>query len=424
MHKLSAWVVKRSVPVAVTALVVAAGLLYTISWTVVSHHGWQSVSDLWNSAGISLAIAHGHWASVYGGGSQLDSPPGFEFLLAPFMALGHAVGFKTAAEAHGHYPVFWLVLAAFCTVLASSVLFALDSVARLWGLPEGRRLALSLLAGAGVVSATVFWGHPEDCIALALVIWAALAVENDGAAGGRGMVRAAWLLGAAVACQPLALLAVAPVVARFGWRSLARVGWRVALPSVVVVLPELVTHGADTLHRIVDQPFLPADESSTPFTHLARSLGHGMYGGGTLRSVATVLAVALGWAVCRRRFDLPTVFVVMAAAFTLRVGLESELLGFYFYPVVALSLLLTVRARSWSWFSLCSVLSVVSLVLGNRRAHDVVAWWPAMMVTTVLMLALAYRCATAVELVPTVGVESEGVVVRDRDRVLTAHGAV
>ena len=423
MHKLESWVAERSVPFVATALLVAAGLLYTISWTLFSHHGWQSVSDLWNSAGISLSIAHGHLASVYGQGSQLDSPPGFEFLLAPFMALGHGVGFKTAAEAHGHYPFFWLVLVTFCTVLASSVLFALDAVARQWDLSETRRLALSLFAGVGVVSATVFWGHPEDCVALALVVWAALVVEPDqdatGARGG-GLVRAAWLLGFAVACQPLALLAVAPVLARFGWRSLMHAGWRVALPSVVVVLPELVTHGANTLHRIVDQPFLPADESSTPFTHVARSLGHGMYGGGPLRLVATVAAVTLGWAVCRRRFDLPTVFVVMAAAFTLRVALESELLGFYFYPVVALSLVLTVRARSWTWFSLCSALSVVNLVVGNRRAHDVVAWWPPMLGTTVVMLALAYWCATAVELASDPMVASPAV----RERVLTARGAV
>lgn len=389
MHRLSSWVEERSAPVFATALIVVAGLAYTIWWTAAAQHGWVSVSDLWNSAGISLAISHAHWGVVYGSGSQLDSPPGFEFLLAPFMALGHAVGFKTAAEARGHYPVFWLVLAPFCTVLASSVLFALDAVARMWALSERRRVALCLVAGTGVVSATVFWGHPEDCVALALVIWAALAVERG---GGVGLRRAAWLLGLAVACQPLALLAVTPVVARFGWRSLGGVAWRIALPSVVVVLPELVTHGAVTLHRIADQPFVPVDESSTPFTHLARSLGDGAYSGGTLRLVATVMAVVIGWVACRRRFDLAWVFVVMAAAFTLRVAFESELLGFYFYPVVALSLLLTVRARAWSWFGVCSALSIVNLVVGNRREHAIALWWPAMLLTTVAMLALAYRC--------------------------------
>ncbi len=389
MHRLSSWAEERSAPVAATLIIVAAGLVYTVSWSVMAHHGWQSVGDLWNSADISLALAHGHLGAVYGLGSQIDSPPGFEYLLAPFMAIGHAVGFRTWAEVHPHYPVFWLVLAPFATVLASSALFALDAVARSWGYGERQRLALSLVAGLGVVSATMFWGHPEDCISFALVVWAALAVERRGAGG---LPRAAWLLGLAVAFQPLALLAVAPVLARFGWRALPGAAWRLALPSVVVVLPELVTHAGQTLHQIADQPFWPADESSTPFTPLARSLGHGMYSGGTLRAVATVAALALGWVACRRRHDLPWVVAAIAACFTVRVVFESELLGFYFYPVLALALLLALR-RGWSWFGFAGVLAVVNTVLGNRREHAIALWWPAMVATTLLLLWIAYRGA-------------------------------
>ena len=147
---------------------------------------------------------------------------------------------------------------------------------------------------------------------------------------------------------------------------------------------------ARTLHAVVDQPYFPPGESSTPFGHFARSLGHGMYSGGTLRLVATLAAVVLGYVMCRRRHDLPTVLFVMALAFSLRVVLESELLGFYFYPVIALCLLLTLRSRSWSLFAACAVASVLCVVLGNRRAHDVVLWWPAIMATTVAMIGLAH----------------------------------
>ena len=90
--------------------------------------------------------------------------------------------------------------------------------------------ALVQRQGLGVVSAAAFWGHPEDCIALALVLWAALGVDRQGA---DGLKRAGWLLGVAVACQPLAVLAVAPVVARFGWRELRGVAWRLVLPSAL-----------------------------------------------------------------------------------------------------------------------------------------------------------------------------------------------
>jgi len=387
MKGVSAWIDARRAPVRATLLFAAGGLFYTLFWVTHARHGWHAYSDLWNSAGLALAVGHGHWSAVYAPPSQLDSPPGFEFLLAPVMVAGHALGLGTTVAEGSGYKAFSFILTPVATIMAGSVLFALDAIARWWGYSEARRLALSLVAGLGVVSAAGFWGHPEDCIALALVLWAALAVDRDGAGG---VKRAGWLLGVAVACQPLALLAVAPVVARFGRRDLGGVAWRLVLPSALVTLPEMITSRARTLHAIADQPYNPAGESRTPFGHFARALGHEMYSGGTLRLIATLAAVALGVLVCRRRHDLPTVLLVMATAFTIRVLLESELLGFYFFPIVAICLLLTLRSSSWSLFGACGVASIVSLVLGNRRADDLILWWPAIMATTIVMVGLAH----------------------------------
>jgi hypothetical protein len=387
MSGVSAWIDARRPPVRATLLFAAAGLFYTLFWVTHARHGWHAYGDLWNSAGLALAVGHGHWASVYAPPSQLDAAPGFEFLLAPVMVAGHALGLGTTVAEGSGYKAFSFILTPVATIMAGSVLFALDAIARRWGYSETRRLALSFVAGLGVVSAAAFWGHPEDCIALACVLWAALAVDRDGAAG---LKRAGWLLGVAVACQPLALLAVAPVVARFGWRGLRAVAWRLVLPSALVTLPELIASRARTLHAIVDQPYNPAGESRTPFGHFARALGHQMYSGGTLRLIATIAAVALGVFVCRRRHDLPTVLLVMAMAFTIRVVLETELLGFYLFPVAAICLLLTLRSRSWSLFGACGVASIVCLVLGNRRADDLVLWWPAIMATTIVMVGLAH----------------------------------
>ncbi len=328
--------------------------------------------------------------SVYAPSSYLDSPPGLEFLLAPVMVVGHALGLGTT-EAQSSTKVFGLLLAAVATALACTVLFALDAVARQWEYSDARRLALAVLAGLGVVSAAVFWGHPEDCIALAFVLWAALAVERRGDAGLR---RAGWLLGVAVACQPLALLAVAPIVARARWRDVWSVAWRLVVPSALVLLPELAAAPARALHAVIDQPFLPAKESATPFSHLARYLGDGMYSGGTLRLVATVAAVVVGAVACRRRHDLPFVLFVMAIAFTLRVVFESELLGFYFFPVIALCLLLSLRS-GWTRFNVCAAVSLLNLALGNRREHDIALWWPAMMATVLVLLVLAYASLPA-----------------------------
>jgi hypothetical protein len=389
MRRVSSWIEARSIPFMVTMFLAVAGAAYSLFWSELARHGWQSYSDLWNSAGLALSVGHGHWTAIYAPSSQLDAPPGFEYLLAPAMVVGHGLGLGTTLAAGSGFKAFGLILAAVATVMGGSVLFALDAVARYWDYTDAERLALSALAGLGVVSAAAFWGHPEDCLALAFVLWAALAVERRGT---NGLARAGWLLGIAVACQPLALLAVTPVVARFGWRGVRVAAWRLALPAAVLLVPELVTSTARTLHAVVYQPYFPAAESSTPFSHLARYLGHGMYSGGTLRVVATIIALVLGWVACRRRHDLPTVLFVMALAFTLRVVFESELLGFYFYPVVAICLLLTMR-ESWSRFELCAVLSVIALVLGNRRQHAITLWWPAIMLTTVAMVALAYAAA-------------------------------
>jgi hypothetical protein len=383
------WVHERSAPVVGTVLSATGALVYWTTFVRVGgYHRWKPVSDLWNSAGIALAIGHGHWSAVYAPPSQLESPPGFEVLLAPLMVVGHALGVSSSA-AQGHtYAIWLLLLPPIATIMAASVLFALDAIARRWGYSNAKRLALSAVAGVGVVSAAAFWGHPEDCIALALVLWAALAIDRDGSSALTG---AGWLLGIAVAFQPLALLAVAPIVARFAVRDLCRVGWRLVLPSFVLLLPELMTSRAYTLHALVDQPNNPWSLSITPFTHLSRALGHGMYSGGTMRMVATLIAVVLGIAICRRRHDLPTVLFVTAVAFTVRVLLENELLGLYFFPILALALLLTLR-RSSVLFGWCAAASLLCLILGNRKVHgDIVYWWPTIMVTTVFMVGLAYR---------------------------------
>ncbi len=191
-----------------------------------------------------------------------------------------------------------------------------------------------------------------------------------------------------MAFQPLALLAVAPVLARFAWRALRSAAWRLALPSAAVLLPTLVAAPGRALHAVGDQPYNPAGESSTPLAPFARALGHHMYSGGSLRLVATAAAIVIGYVVCRRRYDLPTVLFVMALCFTLRVVLETELLGFYFFPVVALALVLTLR-RSWALFWPCAAASVLCLALGNQKVHHITFWWPAIMVSTAAMVALA-----------------------------------
>ncbi len=382
---MSTWAEERSAPVVATMAMVVAVMAFSLLGHSALHIGRAhlvSPSDLWSLANSSSALLHARFADVYTRNGALTSPPALEVVLVPVLAVGRLVGLSPHLRTSGEPLSLWFVLGPAAVLLASTALFALDAVARLWRISPRRRLALALVGGLGVANVAGGWGHPEDCVALAFVVWAALALERAGAGAA---ARAALLLGIGIAFQPLALLGVAPVLARLGWRAAARVSWRLVVPSIVVLVPELVAESHRTLFVLVRQPFGARYISLTPLTHLAPSIGPGLLGGGPTRLLATVLGAALAVLVCRRRHDIDTVLAMAAIAFFLRVLLETELNWYYLWPVPALCLLLAVR-RSAFRFGLCTTALVVSMVLGDRRVHDIVLWWPALMATLVVML--------------------------------------
>ena len=386
--RIAPWVVERRAPVVATFAMFVPVLAYSLLGHSGLHGGRYELitpSDLWGLASSSWALVHGQFAHIYVvPQGTLTSPPALEIALAPVLLIAQATGL---AAQHSGQPVgLWLLLAPSVLLLASTFLFAVDAVARYWNLSDGRRLGLALASALGVANVTGVWGHPEDCIAVAMVLWSALALEREGPAAGP---RAALLLGIGIAFQPLAVLAVAPVLTRLGWRSVARNSWRLAVPSLAVLVPALLGEPGRTRFVLVDQPFLPNSVSFTPLTRFAPVIGHGIDGGGPTRLIATVLAVALAIVVCRRRHDLPTVLAMCAVAFFLRVLFETELNWYYLWPVAAVCLLLAAR-HNGARLAVCSVAVVASMVLGNHNTvHHIVLWWPALMASLVVMLASA-----------------------------------
>jgi hypothetical protein len=329
---------------------------------------------------------HGHLSQIYFPNGALTSPPALEVVLAPVILLGQGLGLTPHLRTPGVPLSLWYVLGPAALLIGSTVLFAVDAVARQWQLPERHRLLLALATGLGALNVACVWGHPEDCLSLALVLWAALTLERDAPGAAR---HGAWLLGAAIAFQPLAVLGVAPVLARLGWRKVSALSYCVVVPSVVVLIAPLAGEAHRTISVLVRQPFQPSAVSSTPLSHWAPTLGPGVAGGGPARLVATVLGVLVCVAVCRRRFDLETVLAMMSIAFFLRVLFETELNWYYVWPVAALCVLLALRGgltRYW----ICAVALVASMVLGNHRVHHIALWWPALMATLVVMLMTVF----------------------------------
>jgi hypothetical protein len=369
-----------------------AMLLVVMAFSLLGHtllqagqSGLLAPGDLWSLAQSSSAVLHGDFARVYIHDGALTSPPAFEVALAPVMALGQLLGLSPHLHRAGEPLSMWFVLGPAAVIASSTVLFAVDAVARTWHLSDRSRMAIALVGALGVANVVGGWGHPEDCIALAFVIWAALAMERSGT---EGAPRAAVLLGIAIAFQPLAILGVAPVLARLPLRELARQWWRLLLPSLIVLLPPLVAEMHQTMFVLVHQPFLPAVNSHTPLTPLAPHIAPGLDGGGPTRLVAAVLSASLAFAVCRRRHDLVTVLTLTAVAFYIRVLFETELNWYYLWPVPALCLLLAMR-QSWLRFSVCASALLASILITPNAARSPLPWWPAVMATVTLILLSA-----------------------------------
>lgn len=396
--RLSAWAEARSAPVVGTIAMLAGGLAYSLLWMKTVHGGPVKLlagPDLFSLAQSSAALLHGHFSAIYFKGSALTSPPALELVLAPVVGLGQLFGLMGHLRGGRPASSFWFVLGPVAFLLGSMALFAVDAVGRAWGFSERRRLALALVGGLAVANVVVEWGHPEDCVSLALVVWAALVADRGEHAGGdatrdtgASISRVGWLLGVAIAFQPLALLGVAPILARYSWRVWVRLSYRLVLPSLVLLAAPLIAAAPHTLFVQIHQPFQPRLISYTPLTHLAPTIAPGLRGGGPTRLVAVGLGVGLGLVVCRRRHDLFTVLAITDVAYFLRVLFESELNWYYFWPVVALSLLLALRLSGLR-FTLCAIAFVGSMALGNRRVHHIDLWWPAIMATTVVMLLSA-----------------------------------
>jgi hypothetical protein len=396
---LSDWLETRSPPVVATIAFLVIAMAYSLWWSVVAHGGHLQLSspgDLWSITSSSSSLLHGEFGRMYERHIALTSPPGYEFVLAPAVGLGQLLGLAPHLKVSGEPLSLWFVIGPVAILTSSVVLFAVDAVARFWGIPERWRLALALVGGVGVASVVQEWGHPEDCVALALVIWSALALErgrvgdggvgNEGAVG--GLAAAGWLLGLAVAFQPLALLAVTPIFARVGWRSVPGLTVRLVLPSLLVLIAPLSASASHTIWVLTKQPVFPDKVSSTPWSHFAPSIGHGEVAGGPTRLLSTALGAVVGFVVCRRRHDLATVLTLTAVALALRVLFESELCGYYFWPVAALCLLLSLR-RGQARFVVCAVASAVIVVVGNHRVHTVGWWWVTMMIATAVLMLTA-----------------------------------
>ncbi|MDA8281462.1 MAG: hypothetical protein M0Z63_13805 [Actinomycetota bacterium] len=253
---------------------------------------WRVPGDIWGTLRGAHVIAWGDIGGVYLAGTGLVSFPGTAVLLVPVALASSALGLTESFPYPLPHPTAWLVLGPYDVMVASVALFAVDALARRLEVPAGRRAWLSVAGAIALFPVDGLWGHPEDAVAVGLLLYALLAGLD-----GR-FVRAGWLAGAAVAVQPLVLLGLPVLAAVVGWRRLPGLVVRAALPAAALVAVCLVGAEHATVHALLDQPNFPRIDRVTPWTALApRVGGRGRslaVAAGPGRLVALAGAVAVG----------------------------------------------------------------------------------------------------------------------------------
>ncbi len=379
---------RRSAPLIATLAFVFVGMNFSILWHGFTAHSfsyWMTPPDLWGTYLGSDALVQGHPAQMYSQITGLNAFPAIMFALAPITAIGHALHLEAGQPFQVYTaPNAWIILGPFELLLCSFPLFALDAAAERFGLAKPRRLAMALFGAALLGPIAIRWGHPEDCIAVGLFLYAALDARSD------RWQRSAWLMGLAIAFQPLVIVGLGALLATRSFRQFVRSVPALLLPSLVFLAAPLIASWHATTEALFNQPNFPTLNHATPWTGLFHhSVVNGVtaVSSGPARIVIVVIAVLAGAVVCRTDQRLATLLVVTEAAIILRVMLEPVLDPYYVWPALAIGLVLAAR-RSWARLNWAGGIALVATWWSGVHGDGVWGWWFVLLILLLLVLAM------------------------------------
>ena len=331
----------------------------------------------------SWAIAHGSLACAFPSGGVDGNPfgaPLYAFLTAGPVALlhlGSAVAFPSGTALGPHCAtaaaaiVHWATFANAITptlqfsyvaplALAIGAVFLIRARGPGRSVWEPITVALLLLAPP-VISAFIDYFHPQDLIALGLIL----------AALGAGL-RARWglagvLLAVAFASQQFALLAIAPLVVILPARERRRLVFAV---GAVLIPVSVALYRVSSLSAL--RVLLFGSDRITLGANLFTSRGgtvlwelhlHGSLLFVLTRAAPVVVAMVLARAVARRpelASDPLTLVSLVGVGLTLRLVFEVNLFGYYFAAAAVMLVVLDVlqgrlRATTLVWLSLSGI---------------------------------------------------------------------
>ncbi len=415
---------RRLWPLGASALYIILGLLKIFRWGSIGWHVpslWISPNDLYESYVASSLAVHGHIGAIYQVNNFAELP-GILVALAPMAALSgafhtsvfevltqnnhiptHSLSaavhvpnepFLNAQQFHSvvgdfvSHPQWVLVVAPYALALSCIALVALDALAERLEISHLRRILLCGVEAVVLWHMTVWWGHPEDAVAVALAVYGFIFILDE------KFTMAGWFFGAAVAFQPLVILMLPVLMAIVGRRRMLAFGIRSLLPAAVLLAAPLVANFRATTRAVLDQPNFPNLNHRTPWTALAPSLGgHGLtlaIADGPGRVVAIVIAIGIAiWAVprCRERPEL--LLWCCALTLALRSYVESVMLAYYPWPAVAL-LLVVAALASRERFGISIVVAIAMTMVAQSRLAWL-PWWIIQVIGLTVLLVVASR---------------------------------
>jgi hypothetical protein len=385
---------RRAVPAISVAGLIVIGITLTIVWPpVVGKIGWALPHDLWGTLVAAHRVLHGQFGGLYTQPTGLITLPGGALIMVPIVAVIDAAGLSLHVPGPDARPVVWLLAGPYQTAISGIAVFAADAIAEHLAVPRWKRAALAVASAVSLWSVTIRWGHPEDAVAVGLLMYAML----DLARGRTG--RSAWLFGFAVATQPLVLLALPVALAVMKPRQATRFLVAAATPAVVLLGIAATANWHATYAAVTRQPNWPSINHPTLWLPLATPLHGGAVAAGPARIVAIVVAcgcaVAAGIA-CRSARDAMTwdshtllrLLWWTAVTLALRSVFEPVMVAYYAWPVFAVALI--TATTTWPRLLATSVVTGTLTFASQVSWRSPWAWWVPMVAGLAITLLLAF----------------------------------
>jgi len=393
----SPWPVRRAFPLVAVIVMIGVGMAGTI-WGPVYYgeKAWAVPDDLWATLVAAQRFLQLDLAGLYTAPTNLVSFPGAAVILVPVAAIMDAAGIPIHAGRQGVHPAGWLVAGPLETLLSAIALFAADALAERLGIGMLKRFLLAAASATALWNVTVRWGHPEDAVAVGLLLYAVLALAN-----GRPS-RAAWLAGAGVAVQPLVLLAFPLLAAATAPKRLPGFVARAATPAVALLAAAAAANWTATIHAVTNQPNAPTIDHPTPWIYvsfLAPHMSDGSVAAGPARALAVLVACGCAlvtwrrWQTARlagawRPDDLAALLWWVAVTLALRTVFEPVMVSYYVWPPLAVALV--AASRDWIRLIAASTTAIVLTFLAQGSWRNPWVWWTPVVVVLALTLAAAW----------------------------------